>query len=249
MGVVALLALASSACTGGSPGSSGPSVRPAGARILYVAVGASETVGFGTQTPLRQAWPQVFFRSALPLGASFVNLGVPGATVQDALELEVPEALPIRPQLVTVWLNVNDLIAGVPPATYERELDELVRELRQDGRARVLLANTPPLDHLPAYLRCAPHAPSEVGCDPNRLLPPSVVNATVAAYNAATARVVQHQGAVLVDLHAAGMAARAGGTESSLVSGDGFHPSAAGHTLVARTFAAALKRAWPSLVA
>jgi lysophospholipase L1-like esterase len=69
-----------------------------------------------------------------------------------------------------------------------------------------------------------------------------VLNAAVDAYNAATARVTAATGAVLVDLHAAGLAARANGTEASLVSSDGFHPSDAGYSLVAKTFATAYAR-------
>ena len=74
------------------------------------------------------------------------------------------------------------------------------------------------------------------------LLPgPSVVNKIVDDYNDAVARVVKKQGAVLVDLHARGLDARAAGREADLVGSDGFHPSPAGHAAVAATFADALK--------
>lgn len=84
---------------------------------LYVAIGASETVGAGSSDPLRQSWPQVLFRAAFTRRATFVNLGVPGATVAEALEQEVPYAEELRPDVVTIWLNVNDLVTGVPPRT------------------------------------------------------------------------------------------------------------------------------------
>jgi acyl-CoA thioesterase I len=66
------------------------------------------------------------------------------------------------------------------------------------------------------------------------------VVAAVADYNAAIQRVVEREGASLVDLHAAGLAARAEGRSADLVSSDGFHPSTAGHARVAQAFAAAL---------
>jgi len=69
----------------------------------------------------------------------------------------------------------------------------------------VLVANTPPMD--------------------------SAAPATIAAYNAAIARVVRAEGAVLVDLHRAGREAP---------SRD--HPSPAGHRRIADVFAAALSR-------
>ncbi len=236
--------------TGGAAACSGRE-RPApteaeengGPPLLYVAVGASESVGVGTEQPLRQAWTQVFFRSALPRQATFVNLGIPGATVAGALERQVPEALTLRPDLMTVWLNVNDLVGGVTPGEYEKDLGQLVRRLRRNGATRVLVANTPELDRLPAYLRCQEGLGS-VGCGLGARLPaPDLLRAAVAAYNDAIARVASREGAVLVDLHAAGLAARQVGTESTLISEDGFHPSPAGHRAVAAAFADALASA------
>jgi len=116
---VALL-LAGTACSGGRRivgGSVVPEVSPAGRPMTYVAIGASETVGIGADDPIREGWAYVFYRTALPRAATFVNLGIPGATVADALGREVPEAVGIHPDLVTVWLNVNDIVAGVPPGT------------------------------------------------------------------------------------------------------------------------------------
>src|SRR5205807_9389393 len=123
---------------------------PSGPAAVYVAVGASESVGIGAQDPGSQAWTQVFYRTALPRAAVFVNLGIPGATVAQALGEEVPQALASHPNVVTVWLNANDLIKGVPAATYGTELRSLLVRRRSTG-AYVLLATTPPLDHRHLY--------------------------------------------------------------------------------------------------
>ena len=203
---------------------------------VYVAVGASETTGVGSDQPLRDAWPRVLHRIALPAGSVFVNMGIPGATVAQALAEEVPETLAARPNLVTIWLNVNDMARGVRPAEYERQLETLVRTMRNNGATRVLVANTPPLDNLPAY-----QAGRLLGALPG----PEQVRELVAAYNQAIARVVERHGALLVDLHAVGMAARAAGTEARMVSEDGFHPSTAGHAAVADAFAEVLRRSGP----
>jgi lysophospholipase L1-like esterase len=199
-------------------------------------VGASETTGAGSDQPLRDGWPRIVHRTALPPGSVFVNMGIPGATVAQALAEEVDQALSARPNLVTVWLNVNDMNAGVPVADYERQLETLVNRLKSGRSVRVLVANTPPLDTLPAY-----RAGQILGAVPS----PERVQALVASYNEAIARVVQRQGAVLVDLHAVGMAARAAGTEAQMVSRDGFHPSNAGHAAIAAAFAEALKASGP----
>lgn len=206
--------------------------KPSGAAAppVYVAVGASETVGVGADHPDTEAWPTVFARTALPKASRYVNVGISGATAQEALAKELPQALAARPTVVTVWLNVNDMLAFVAKDAYQGQLRNLVHQLRQGGRARVLVANVPPLDRLPAYT-------SRFGA----LLPVGVVNAAVDDYNAAIAQVVADEGAELVDLHAAGLAERAAGTEAGDISADGFHPSTAGHKLVAAQFAAAYR--------
>lgn len=194
--------------------------------IVYVAVGASETVGVGAGDPTL-AWPEVFRRRALPPDTVFTSLGVSGSTVAAALQQQAPRAVELRPTLVTVWLNVNDLTRFVPPETYESQLRDLVRRLRRDGGTTVLVANTPALDRLPAIARFG--------------LDPALVNGAVEAYNRAIERVVRDEGAVLVDLHAASLVARAEGKEPGYISGDGFHPSAAGHEAAAEVFAAAYR--------
>jgi len=206
-----------------------------GARV--VVVGASDAVGYGADDPVTDAWPAVLERTALE-GATLVNLGIPGATVAVALDREVPEALAARPDVVAVWLSVNDFLARVPVTTYERQLGELVHALRRGGAARVLVGNTPPLDRLPIYLACQ----TDPGCLGGALPGPEVIREAVDAYNAAIGRVVAKEGAELVDLHAVTVAARAAGTEASFVGADGFHPSTAGHRAVAGAFAAVVGR-------
>lgn len=209
---------------------------------MYVAVGASETVGFGADRPATQAWPEVLRRQALPSKTKFVNLGVPGATVAVALAQELPKAVELSPTIVTVWLNVNDLIAQVPLATYESQVRQLLAGLRRGGATRVLVANTPPLDRLPAYLACLPNPPPQIQCPlPTGFVPSAeLVRLGVGAYNKVIAKVASAEGAEVVDLHAAGLAARSKGTEASLFGADGFHPSTAGHKAVAEAFAAVI---------
>jgi acyl-CoA thioesterase-1 len=210
--------------------------------IVYAAVGASESVGVGATDPERDAWPQIFYRTALPESAVFYNLGIPGETVAAALTDEVPEALSVSPTLVTVWLNVNDLIAGVSPSMYEQELEQLVQTVRRGGAAHVLVANTPYLDRLPAYLDCrAGNPPAGVDCPPGlATTTPDDLNANVSAYNSAIAQVVQRGGAILVDLHAQGEVPDA---HPDWVSSDGFHPSTLGYAEIAAVFMATLKQA------
>jgi lysophospholipase L1-like esterase len=170
-----------------------------------------------------------------------VNLGIPGATVQKALAREVPEAERARPDVVTVWLNVNDLIEAVPPGLY-RETDHEAPA----GSAGRWPYDRPhrkysPLGQLRRFSECEPFAPaSGGGCDRTRRLTAPELEATVDAYNSAISQAAAKVGAIVVDLHALGLAAQHAGTENDLVSGDGFHPSTAGHLAIGRAFARAL---------
>jgi acyl-CoA thioesterase I len=244
LGSVALVVAV--ACSGNGEGAGRPPSVPAppASGPVYVALGASETVGAGSDEPLREAWPQVLFRTALPSGTTFVNLGIPGATVVEAIRRELPYAIELRPDVVTIWLNVNDLVAGVPPERYESSLGRLVSELRDGGVEDVLIANTPPLVALPVYRACRPDPPREgPPCFTDEVLPPArVVSEAVRAYNAAIERVAAREKATVVDLHARMRAARRADAMRRLVSADGFHPSAAGHRAAAAAFADALRR-------
>lgn len=242
---VALLALAIAACGGNDGGTTTTGATTPAPPETYVAVGASEAVGVGAESPVVESWPQVFYRTGLDPNTVFVNAAQEGTLLERALEVQVPVALELRPTLVTVWLNVNDLLAGVPVATYEQQLTELVRALRQDGQARVLLANTPPVDQLPALdvLEQLP-APVVFGDNPSggeaALGSREEAAARVAEYNQAIERVANAEGAELVDLHTPMVEAAEDGSLASLVSEDGFNPSTEGHAAVADLFAAAL---------
>lgn len=201
---------------------------------VYVAIGASDTVGVGADVPEREAWPTVFHSLTVP-DARYVNLGVSGSKVEDALTAQLPRALRVDPDLVTVWLGVNDLVALVPVEKYEQQLRRLVGRLTRHPERTVLVGNLPPLDRLPAYTECLP--PRQARCRiPFEVPGPEVVDQFVRNYNEAVARVVARSGAILVDLYAAGQQARTAGMEAGHVAADGFHPSTAGHRAIAQAF-------------
>lgn len=206
---------------------------PAPDPLVYVAVGASETAGLGADDPATQSWPSVLRATTLPT-ARLVNLGVPGETVRGALTSEVPAAVAADPDVVTVWLAVNDLLTQTPAPAYERNLTRLVHRLRRGGRTEVLVGNVPRLWRLPAYRACLSGDPRP--CELPYVPPESLVRATVAEFNAAIARVARAEGAYLVDLSVRRTPAR-------LVSADGFHPSVAGHRRVAAAFAEVMRGA------
>lgn len=257
LSLVALVGALLTACSGSEPGDERAADRPAeprrpatvsapatteppagpadgaGERPVYVAVGASETVGVGADRPAAEAWPRVLHDTALR-EARYVNVGVSGSTVSEALSEQLPQALAADPDVVTVWLAVNDITHLVPVEAYEQQLRTLVHALRQDGRTEVLVANVPPVQDLPAYRACLPGAAHAEDC-PLPVVPSEAqVVAVVDDFNAAVDRVVRAEGAVLVDVSGSRDLTR-------LTSTDGFHPSTRGHRLVARSFAHALE--------
>jgi len=238
--VSSLFALVMTGCSSATR-SSPAATAPAQPAAVYAAVGASETYGIGASDRYREAWPQVFFHDVLPASAIFYNFGIPGATTAAALRDEVPAALAVHPSVVTVWLNVNDLIQGVSAKDYAGQLRQLLHAMRRNGQTRVLVANTPDLGQLPAYKACLPNARAKAPecLIPTGLVPsPDELAAAVNAYNAAIAQVVKEEGATLVDLHAGdGLLAQ----HPEWLSSDGFHPNGLGYAAIARVFEAAYR--------
>lgn len=243
--VMALIAaaVALAGCAAGPPPlARGPSIPPGGKALVYAALGASETSGVGlgdTALRARYAWPELFFSAALPRAATYYNFGVPGITTAAALSEEVPAALAVHPDVVTVFFNIDDLVNGVTPASFGANLDAIVRAMRQGGRATVLVGNAPSLDALPAFLACegqvtgSAHCPLPVGAT---VPSAAVLDAAVAAYDAAIRAVVAQEGATLVDVaaHSAELTA-----DPAALAPDGLHPSPLGNQLLAQLFLAA----------
>lgn len=209
---------------------------------VYAAVGASETAGWGAENFTTESWPRVLLDLALP-DFRLVNLGLPGATVEDAIVRELPRLQRAEPDVVTVWLNANDILQGVSAAQYKQNFDLLLRAIERTGARQILVANTPPLDKLPAYRACRPDPPENGPfCFLGSSLPgPAEMRALVDRYNEIIRSAVKKTGATLIDLHASAMEAQERGTDAGLISGDGLHPSTEEHRAVAESFSAMLE--------
>jgi len=186
----------------------------AGHPLVYVAIGASDSYGVGADDPATQSWP-ADLAAFLPPGTHFVNLGVPGILLARAAQVELPVTLDARPDLVTVWLAVDDLDAGVPLDTYRQELDSLLDALKHGTGARVLIANVPDLGLIPRF-----------NGQPG-------ITATVTAWNVAIAAAARAHGATVVDLFGQWRELAA---HPEYVGADGFHPSTEGYRQIARLF-------------
>lgn len=195
-------------------------VRAQAARpVTYVAIGASDAVGVGASDPETEGWvPR--FGSNLGPNVRIVNLGVSGSTLSQAINEQMGPAVDAQPDVVTVWLAVNDLNARVPLDSYAVDLDTLLGRL-ETTHARVLVGNVPDLSTLAAF----------------RGIDPVALQAEVNRWNSVIAKTVDRHGATVVDLHAHW---REVVDHPEYLSADGFHPSADGYQALADVFAGAL---------
>jgi acyl-CoA thioesterase I len=187
--------------------------------VTYVALGASDAVGVGTNQPATQGYVPLLAQK-LPKDSHLINLGVSGIHLHEALSEELPLALSTNPRLITIWLVANDFIANVSYTSYMQDLNTLLMRLRGGTHARIVMANLPDLTRLPIFSRFSKQQKT-------------TTLATIQRWNATIASTAKRYNVSIVDLM----------TQASLItshpgyiSGDGFHPSAAGYVQLANLF-------------
>ena len=191
--------------------------------VKYVAIGASDTVGVGASDPAKGSWPALV-AARLPAGSPpYTNLGVAGSLALQAVTQQLPGAIAQKPDVVSVWLAVNDLNATIVPASFADSLGQIVDGLVQKTSATIFVGDVPDLRAVPVY----------AGADKARLL------AGIQGYNDAIAAIAARnpERVKVVDLFTGSAALVSSGT----VSQDGFHPSDEGYQLIADRFASAMR--------
>ena len=242
--ILVVAGMVASGCAGGATSVTPPAeahVHP----FTYVAIGGSESVGHDANDPVRQAFP-VLLDQKLPHQTAFYDLAVPDSSAGAVLAHQEAAAIALAPDLVTIWVGINDLEEGVSPSVFGSELQEIVAPLRAH-HAQVLLANLEPITDAPTYAACAgtslPSSASNHRCfvdgrfATGRLPAAVATNAILAAYNTEVEEVAQSDGAVLVNVDGALAQAETG--PKSAFSPDDFDLSTTGHAVVARLFISA----------
>lgn len=193
-------------------------------QITYVAIGASDTFGIGTYDPYDDNWPTDLAALLGPSHIHLINLGIPGITVHDALRLELPVALDSHPDLITIWLGVNDIVDKVSANIYASNLNTLLSRLRANSpHARIAIANIPDLTLLPFFAQTDPQ----------------LLTRQIQAYNTIIASAAQQYHAILVDLTQQNYNLKA--HPEYINSNDGLHPSDIGYEQLAKVFYQALQ--------
>lgn len=195
-----------------------PSFMPDGP-VTYVALGASDAVGIGSNIPGSQGYVPLI-AAHLPKGSHVINLGISGIRLHEALSQEVPLALSTTPSLITIWLVANDFVDGVTYDNYLHDLNILLQQLHVSTQARIVMANLPDLTRLPAFA-------NETSSQKTQMV------VAIQKWNKGIAQLAKHYGVALVDLFSQGSQITA---HPEYISGDGFHPSPSGYVQLANYF-------------
>ncbi len=187
--------------------------------VTYVALGASDAVGIGSNVPGSQGYVPLV-AAHLPKGSHLINLGISGIRLHEALAQELPLALSTSPNLVTIWLVANDFIGGVTYDQYFHDLNLLLQELHKGTHARIVMANLPDLTRLPAFSHETPSQKAQM-------------LVAIQQWNKEIALLAKQYGVALVDLYSQGSQITA---HPEYISGDGFHPSPSGYVQLADYF-------------
>jgi lysophospholipase L1-like esterase len=188
------------------------------ARLTYLALGASDAFGLGADDPQTQNWAADLARQ-LGSGVHLINLGIPGITLHQALNVELPVALDTHPNLITIWLSVNDIGNYVPPSQYASDLETLLSRLQAaDPHAVIEMANVPDLRLLPYF---------------QQRYNQQLLYQQVLAYNVIIAAAAQRHHVILIDLFDKWQILR---QHPEYISSDGFHPSTLGYEQLANLF-------------
>lgn len=218
LGMCSLL-LASCASTPAPSASS----KATGSALTLAVMGASDAWGIGTRDPDRLNWP-MFLAGDLPRTAHLINLGVPGSTLATSLREQAPVVLGERPDVLVVWLAVNDIIDVAPLAAYRAEMQQLLASVKtQSPQTLVFVGNVPDLTQLPYFSNWDQVA----------------LRSEITAWNAAITQVCAAEGATLVDLYSVWGQIN---EHPEYISRDGLHPSTRGADALAFIFAIAIQQ-------
>lgn len=180
-----------------------------------MALGDSYTIG--TSVEPAERWPNRLVATLdgdPPALCLVANLGVNGYTSGALIRAELPQLARLDPEFATMLVGVNDVVQGVPAVAYEANVATIL-----DGLLGRLAANRIVTVAIPDYT--VTPAGADYG-DPRQQHDGIVTN------NGVMARLSAARGIRYVDTFDLSLRAA---TDTSLVAGDGLHPSGAQYAL------------------
>lgn len=194
------------------------------APVVYVAVGDSTGAGVGAR---EGGYPARLLKRIKQerREARLVNLCVSGVTTEDLLRGQLTPAITARPTLITIGIGINDLGHYVPIDKFARNFEEIVKRLKTETSASIVVSNLPDISF-------APVVPASVREQSRQ---------QINLFNARIKEIAERHGVQLVDAYAETHAIIPQHPE--FFSDDGFHPSDAGYEYWAKTMWPAVKTA------
>lgn len=195
-------------------------------KLTYVAIGASDTQAAGASS-YEHGYVVAIHRYLEKITHQkweFINVGRSGARITDVIERQLPLAIAARPTVVSIWVGGNDVRHKIHPNGFERLLRGMLKALREETNAIVLIANLPEMERQP-FARSAPHDEREFLRKQSRI------------YNSIIERAANDFGAILVDLRTISEM-----YDERFFCNDGLHPNDMGYTRIAERFVEALRK-------
>ena len=190
---------------------SGLTLQPVPDDLLYVALGDSTGVGIGARNDGGYPDRLLCRLQAQRPAARLINLCRSGSTSIDVLEDQLPDALRLRPQLITLGIGINDVSHGQDDEAFANNLEEIAVRLAKLA-APIVIVNIPDLAFAPAV---------------RRLVPPELYERRIEVMNRHLEATAARHRLVLVDLYARSREALVHHPEHFCA--DGFHPSDLGY--------------------
>lgn len=178
--------------------------------LTYLALGDSTGTGVGASSG--GGYPERLLRrlQAARPGIRLLNLCQSGATTLDVIETQLPDAVKLRPSLITVGVGINDVGMGLPEESFAANLQTLLLRLRKLA-APLALLNIPDLALAPAVAA----------------MRGSSYQRRIELFNEHLESAAALHGVLLIDLFTLSRERLQDGND--LFSPDGFHPSAKGY--------------------
>ena len=181
--------------------------------IRYAAIGDSLTAGVGASGASTTFPALLAEKIAAQKGmmAEVKNLGVPGATSFDILTGQVLDATQYQPDIITLFIGINDMHNFVPIEKFRINLAAAIEALQKTTKAKIYLINLP-------YLGAK-----------DLILPPYDAYFTLKTqeYNEVIAAVAAEKNLKLIDIY--DISSKAFSDDQSMYCLDRFHPSDKGY--------------------
>ncbi len=182
-----------------------------GAKIRYVAIGDSYSIGEGASP--NESWPAILTRhlnaEALPVDL-VANPSITGWTTKDAIDRELPIFIESNPNFASLQIGVNDWWQGVDEAIFRKRftflLDQMLSVL--PDKKRLLVVTIPDFGVTPTGPRYGR------GRD---------ISKGISRFNQIVNEEAKSRGLTVVDVFPL---SKKMASDKSLVAADGLHPSA-----------------------